>query len=163
MFGNRFDDGDRLVLVFVANCVMHDCEERSKCVQVELLFFSYSLFVVQFLTLQAICKSITQLTMGSHESQTPLPSDIESLITQLTGRLATLLVTEHTDAIQKPKRNINLNPESSGDEAKIRLIGLLEHLQRQLYEPTDYLKELTQGRVRWFNQRHPVIISNTNI
>nr|QVK45110.1 O-methyltransferase [Pseudopithomyces chartarum] len=84
--------------------------------------------------------------MGSHESQTPLPSDIESLITQLTGRLATLLVTEHTDAIQKPKRNINLNPESSGDEAKIRLIGLLEHLQRQLYEPTDYLKELTQGR-----------------
>lgn len=101
--------------------------------------------------------------MGSHGSQTPLPSDIESVITQLTDRLASFLVTEHTDAIQEPKRNINLSPESSGDEAKIRLIGLLEYLQRRLYEPTDYLKELTQGRVRRFNQRHPVIISNTNI
>ncbi|CAI6337028.1 unnamed protein product [Periconia digitata] len=75
-----------------------------------------------------------------------LPNDIQNLIGQLTDRLEDWIKTNHADVPSNFDSSERLKSNPDADETKGRLIGVLEQLKWLLYEPTDYLKELTQGR-----------------
>jgi len=89
--------------------------------------------------------------MGSIHPPVSLPGDIQNLISQLTDRLESWL----TKGGIETSENIRWKTDSANDELNRHLIGRLEHLKWLLYEPIDYLKELTQGRVCCPFQIHP--------